>query len=368
VIDRGYVADEVERTYARAWDLCERDEGGAQLLPVGGLYRYAVVRGEHRKGVELAQRMLAIAQRTGKDHSLFLFAHTMLGGSYWWCGEFAPAAEHMQLSRQFYDFEQNKFIAQAFGDDPLVASLSFLAYTRWMRGDPDESLKLSAEALDLARRLDHPAVSTLSFFLAAQLHHLRRDAAESEAHATQGMALASEYGLRMMWAVNALHRGWARVERGDIEAGAAELQAGLEVYRGIGADSGLPHYLSAHAEVLGRKGQAAQGLAALDEAFGIVARTDERWWEPELYRLRGELMLQAGGRAAQARASLQRAHAVAVERGAHALQLRAAVSLVRHGVGDPDAARALVREAMSHFAGNGDCRDVREAAEVLGQA
>lgn len=368
VIDRGYVADEVERAYTRAWDLCERAEGPAQLLPVGGLYRYAVVRGEHRKGVELAQRMLGIAQRTGKDRSLFLFAHTMLGGSYWWCGELAPAREHMERSREFYDFEQNRFIARAFGDDPLVASLSFLAYTVWMQGDPDASLDLSEEALDLARRIDHPNVSTLSHFLAAQLRHLRADSTGCEVHASKAIELASEHGLGMLWAVSSIHRGWARFDLGDTEAGAAELQAGLAAYRRIGADSGLPHYLSAHAELLGRSGRPAEGLAVLDEAFGVVERTDERWWEAELHRLRGELMLAAGGRLAQAQSSLQRAYTVAKQRDGLALQLRAALSLARHAVGDPEAARKRLRETMARFAGRGDCRDLREAAALLAES
>jgi hypothetical protein len=47
------------------------------------------------------------------------------------------------------------------------------------------------------------------------------------------------------------------------------------------------------AEMLGKAGQIEEGIAILSEAFAAVDRTDERFYEAELYRLKGELMLMA---------------------------------------------------------------------------
>jgi hypothetical protein len=40
-------------------------------------------------------------------------------------------------------------------------------------------------------------------------------------------------------------------------------------------------------------GREDEGIALLDEALARVHNNEERWWEAELYRLKGELLLQS---------------------------------------------------------------------------
>jgi DNA-binding winged helix-turn-helix (wHTH) protein/predicted ATPase len=327
-ITEGYVAPAVERAYARAWELCQQFEDLSQLLPVAGLCRHAVVKGEHRKGRELAERMLRLAEGV-RDRTLFMYAHGMLGYVLFWCGDFTGARAQLEKSGDLYDFEQDRLLPFVYGDDSKVAALAFLAFIEWLEGNVDLALERSRDSVELARRLDHPSVLTLALMLAAELHRLRHEVAETETLAAAARELAQEHGLALFAAVAGLLRGWAQVERGEIAEGLEALRRNLDAYRAIGADSGLPQYFAMAAEAYLRADQPQAGLDAIEEALALIERTDERWWEADLHRLHGELLLASGSPGGDAEACFLRAIEVARARKARALEERALQSLAR---------------------------------------
>ncbi len=67
---------------------------------------------------------------------------------------------------------------------------------------------------------------------------------------------------------------------------------GIASWRAVGAEILLSYYLSLHAESCGRDGDTETGIKVLSEAFSLAARTGDRWWNAELHRLTGELLLQ----------------------------------------------------------------------------
>jgi predicted ATPase len=87
-------------------------------------------------------------------------------------------------------------------------------------------------------------------------------------------------------------RGWALAEQGQGEEGIAQMRQGLVAWRATGAEIGRTHYLALLAEAYGKMGQAEEGLSVLAEALALVDQSGERWWEAELYRLKGTLTLQ----------------------------------------------------------------------------
>ena len=358
---RGYVAPEVERAYARAWELCRQSEDVSQLLPVAGLYRHAVVRGEHRKGHALAERMLRLAEGV-QDQTLFMVGHAMLGNILFWLGDLVAGRAHLERSIGLYDLPQHRFLAFVYGDDPQVASLSFLAFTLWLNGSADSAVQRSGEALQLAAALDHPSVSALAHNLAAQLLLLRREGAAADLHAAQAAALAEAHGLPLFGAVAAILRGGALVEQDRTDAGVEQLQRGLAAYRAIGADSGLPQYLAMLAEAQLRAGDGAAAFAAASEGLAVADRTQERWWEAELHRLQG-MALPDDAR----RPCLQRAIDVARAQQAAALELRATVGLARLLAGNGRAveARRTLSAVYGRFREGLDTRDLRDAQALL---
>lgn len=367
-ITEGYVAPAVERAYARAWELCQQFENMSQLLPVAGLCRHAVVKGEHRKGKELAQRLLRLAEGVG-DRRLFMYAHGMLGLVLFWCGDFAEARAELETGCDLYDFEQDRYLAFVYGDDSNVAALAFLARIDWLEGHVDRSLERSRESIALARQLDHPSVLTLALLLAAELHRLRGDVEATDALAAESLTLANEYGLSLFAAVNGLLRGWAQAEQGAFADGIALLCRSLDAYRAIGADSGLPQYHAMLAEAHLRAGQAGEGLEVVERAMDVMERTDERWWEADLHRLRGELLRATAGSEVDAESCFLRALDVARARQARSLEVRAATSLarLRRDQGRSAEAHDLLAAIYGRFIEGRDTRDLEEAAALLAE-
>ena len=122
------------------------------------------------------------------------------------------------------------------------------------------------------------------------------------------------------------------------------------------------------AEVSAHLGRTEDGLQALAEAHTLVEQQEERWWEAEVHRLQGVLLLrQTGTLQAEAEAWLQRALDVARRQEAKSLELRAAMSLSRlwQRQGKRDEARALLAPIYGWFTEGFDTADLQEAKALL---
>jgi predicted ATPase len=78
-----------------------------------------------------------------------------------------------------------------------------------------------------------------------------------------------------------------------------------------------------------KAGRAEEGLACINEAMAEARTHNERWWDAELHRLRGELLLLRGADAADVEAALLRGIEIAQAQQARSLELRATMSLAR---------------------------------------
>jgi predicted ATPase len=163
-------------------------------------------------------------------------------------------------------------------------------------------------------------------------------------------------------------RGWALVTQGEGAEGIAQMRQGLAAYQAMGGGVFRPAYLVLLAEAYGNMGQTDEGLSILAEALAVVEHSEERWWEAELYRVKGELLLrQAVPDEQEAEACLRQAFDVARHQQAKALELRAAMSLARlwQQQGKRDEARALLAPIYGWFTEGFDTADLQEAQALL---
>jgi len=164
----------------------------------------------------------------------------------------------------------------------------------WWLGYPDQALQKSREALTLAQGLSHP--HSLAFalgFAAAWLHQYRREVPLTYEWAEATIRLSTEQGFAMWVNWGTTLRGWALVEQGQGQEGIAEIRQGLDTFRSMGQEMWLPYFLALLAEAYGKVGQTEEGLAVLAEALATVDKTGGHFSEAELYRLKGQLMLQS---------------------------------------------------------------------------
>ncbi|WP_137890639.1 adenylate/guanylate cyclase domain-containing protein [Ramlibacter sp. 2FC] len=371
---KGFAAPEVEATYERALALCRQLGETVQLFPaLLGLRTFYMVRAELPTARKLGEQLLALAQKE-QDPALLVQAHRALGSSLFDLGELDAARAHLEQALALYQPRQHDSPAIFHGLDPGVLGLGFFAMDLWLAGYPDQGLARSQAALDLAQTLSHPAASADALVFAAELHLYRREAQPSRELAEALIALATEHGLPFWLAYGIILSGWALVEQGRAAEGIEQMQQGLSAYRATGAEFHRTHFLALLAEAYARAGQVEAGLQTLTEALATVERTQERVYEAELYRLKGELTLlqpnregeEPGGRG-EAEACFQQAIAIARRQGARSLELRALIALsrLRRQQGQPGDARRMLAEAYDWFTEGFDTADLREAKVLL---
>jgi predicted ATPase len=168
-----------------------------------------------------------------------------------------------------------------------------------------------------------------------------------------------------------MFEGWARIVEGELDEGMAQMRRGLAAQLATGAGLGRPYWLWLLAEVCQRTGAAREGLALLDDADAGIEHTHERYWEAEVHRLRGRLLLAAGEPAAlaSAEACYRRALEVARRQGARSLELRAAVSLSRlwQAEGREGEAREFLAPIFAWFSEGRETVGLRAAATLLAE-
>ena len=254
------------------------------------------------------------------------------------------------------------------GQDPGVGCRAYAALTLWLLGYPAQALARLHDALALAHELSHPFSLAFARCFAAHVYQLRRDVPAVYEHAEAAVALSTEQGFPQWVAQGTSLRGWALAMQGQGEAGMAQVRQGIAALRATGAALLVPYFCTLLAEVSAHLGHIEDGLQALAEAHTLVEQQEERWWEAEIHRLRGVLLLrQPGTPQAEAETWLQRALDVARRQEAKSLELRAAMSLSRlwQQQGKQAEAHALLAPIYGWFTEGFDTKDLQEAKVLL---
>ena len=327
---KGYAAPEVGQTYTYARQLCQHLEDPQQLFPVlRGLWMYYHVRAEHQTAHELGEQLMALAQQV-QDAAMLLAAHRALGATLFWLGSLAAAHAHFTQGIALYDPKQHPAFAFLYGEDAGVTCRSLGARVLWCLGYPDQGLTQNDEALTLVQQSAHPFSLGLALSSAAAFHQYRREVRAAQERAEAAIRLAQEQRFPFFMVFGTILRGWALVQQGQAQEGIKQINQGLTTYPATGAEMLRPYFLVLLAEAYGTRGQPEAGLTVLTEALTFTDTTGEHWYEAELYRLKGELLLQQkSDHQAEAEACFHHAMAIAQDQQAKSFELRTATSLAR---------------------------------------
>jgi predicted ATPase len=316
---------------------------------------------------ELGEQLLTLAQQV-RDASMLCSAHRALGTTLFYLGAAASAQTHFAQGIALYAPAQHRASAFLYGEDTGVVCLCSAARTLWSLGYPDQGLARSHEAVTLAQQRAHPYSLGFALTAAAMFHQLRREMRAAQEYAESAVSLATEQGFPLWMARGVVLRGWALAQQGQAKEGIEQLHQGLIAFRATGAELGRPHGLTLLAEAHGTLGEPEAGLAVLTEALAFVDSTGERWYEPELYRLKGELLLQqSSDNHAEAENCFHHAMAIAQNQQAKSLELRAAMSLSRlwQQQGKRQEAYDLLASVYNWFTEGFDTADLKDAKALL---
>jgi predicted ATPase len=365
---KGYAAPEVGQTYTYARQLCQHFDDPHQLFPVlRGLWMYYHTRGEHLTAHALGEQLLALAQQV-QEAAMLVAAHRALGATLLWLGAAAEAHAHFTQGIALDDPQQLRAYVFFYGEDAGVVCRSLDARALWFLGYPDQGLMQIQEAVALAQRIVHSFSFGIALSGAAAFHQLRRDICAAQERAEATISLAQEQGFPFHMVFGAMLRGWALVQQGQTQEGIEQINQGMMDYSATGAEMLRPYFLVLLAEAYGIIGQSETSLAVLAEALTLADTTGERWYEPELYRLKGELLLQQhADNQAEAEDCFHKAISIARSQQAKSFELRTATSLARlwQQQGKRQAARDLLAPVYSWFTEGFDTADLQDTRALL---
>jgi class 3 adenylate cyclase/predicted ATPase len=366
---KGLGAPEAEHAYTQAQALCQQVGETPKLVQVlYGLYRFYVGRLQLHTAREIGETLLRLAQRA-EDPALAVLAHYALGMT-WLCFGALPAARlHLEEAIARSTPDQRRALVFRIGQDPGIACRILAAALLWLLGYPEQALARLHEALALAHELPHPYSLALARCWAAYVYQFRWDVPAVYEQAEAAVALSIDQGFPFWAAAGTILRGWALAMQGQGEEGLSQVRQGIAAYRATEAPLLLAYYGTLRAEVSAHLGHPEDGLQALVEAHTLMEQQEERYWEAEVCRLRGVLLLrQPGASQAEAEAWVQRALDVARRQEAKSLELRAAMSLARlwQQQGKHQEARELLAPIYGWFTEGFDTADLQEAKALLG--
>jgi len=296
-----------------------------QMNVLMGLWLSLDVRGQHIEASEVAHECLSLATRhqdlgaTARANRFIGFTHLMMGAP-------GDARRHFELTLGLCATGQK--IDLHFLDDDRVHALSALSRALWFLGYPEQAVAAASQALACAQSVTHAITIAYAFLAQAYLGSMGGDPERAIVFADRALAICDEHGIAD-WGP------WARFAKGDLLARRGEPQLGISVMRdalaeleSTGAKLQRTVRLGCLAAAHVGLGQFGVGLGLLDEAIRTAEQTQERVYEAELHRLRGDLLL-ASGNNREAETELEQALTVARNQEARFWELRAATSLAR---------------------------------------
>ena len=362
---RGPRPEAIEAYEQAARLAADAGETGELLRALWGSWFYCNLRADIPRARSIAADLLGRAGGTGDD-GLLLQAHHAAWTTAWQGGDLRGAREHAEAGLQLYDEARHHELTAFYGGhDAGACSRNTLGITLWLAGCPDQAAARAEEGVALARRLAHPYTLAITLAFTSSVRLLRGDHGETERLSRELVELCVGQGIPVYVATGRILEGALRVAAGE---DAAELiLANILALERLGAVARRSFYSGPAGRGAPSCRWPREGLEVVAEAERFVAESGERWYEPELHRLRGELALAAGGAREEARLAFEAALTTAGERGARSLELRAAIRLARLDgeVGERQRARTLLTPVYDRLTEGFATPDLIEAKELL---
>ena len=364
---KGAHAEETEQVYQKARELGEKSPDRKTLFKaVWGQWHVKQVSGALDLAIPLAEECLNLSKQI-RDEGCELQAHHAGWSTQFFRGEFKTCLEHADRGWDLYDHERHADHRFAFGGhDPGACGRYFGGLSHWFLGRPDKGATCAAQALELARCIDHPFSSVVTLLYTAYVAYFRRDHRRVRALAQEGVDICEELGFPSWLPGLAQLCDWALV----IEEADADALARMDerISPRVVAGQLLPGNVMFLVDACVRLGRQEQGIAAISKGLKLAETLGQRWSLAEFYRLHGVLlMLDQSEYVNEAESKLRLSVELARKQQAKSIELRATTALarMRSQVGDTEDARSLLTPVYRAFNEGFDTRDLEEAKTLL---
>ncbi|MDH2386706.1 adenylate/guanylate cyclase domain-containing protein [Bradyrhizobium sp. CER78] len=365
-IAKGYGSDELLATLVRARKLCQLHGDPRQMFQVlFGLWTATAGRGDWPGAWSLGEECLAIARQQG-DTSMLIEAHRLLGSTAVYMAEHRTAEHQFREALSLYQPRLHRANALLYGYDPGTTCNGYISWALWLQGKVTEALAASEASIRLAIESEHAPNLAVSYGWATFLNLCTQDVEALNILTTKLIAHCEEHGFPHWLALGKIGRGWCLARSGEVADGLEWLQIGIEEFRNMWGGFLVSAFLVCLADVLRIKGCFIEATDALDRSLVMIQRSNERIWEPENHRLRGEVARDAG-QFQEAATAFQKAIKIARGQSARSLELRAATGLARlwRDQSKRKQAHDLLAPVYGWFIEGLDTLDLKQAKALL---
>ena len=368
-VTKGWATPELERTLDRALALCDTVGDDAQRAQtLYGLQSVYVVQAKLER-VQMVSDELNTLYRRSLVTAPPPFSGMMLAGAHLHLGRIADANAQFAEIIAALEPDQLLYLQESQGSNYAAHARAWQAHALWCLGYPQQALSQGLDAVKLVQDLNQPFNQALVSAYLALLQQLCASEAVAREHAEQAYALTSKYQAPYYRAWAGILVSYALAQEQPDEESIERLRSAITEFKASSARLRLPYYLSLLAQVYKKAGDAEKGLAVIDEALAEVRAHNERWWDAELHRLRGELLLMYGADASDAEAAFLRAISISRSQQARSLELRATMSLTRLWIAQKPSedARQQLSDLYAWFTEGFETSDLQAARLLLAQ-
>jgi tetratricopeptide (TPR) repeat protein len=355
---------EREAAYVRARELSERLGDKAKLIEALTFRsNVRVNRAELQPARDLAEQAVAMAELV-ENPGIVARAHYQLGQVFFYQGAYAASREHLEQAHELFSPGPYRNFFDAW-----YASWNayYLVLVAAVSGYPDTALKRSSEALSAARRSSDPDSIGVALHAHATLIWVLGDPRMALGTAEELLALSAEHDMPLLLLIGSCWRGWALAAHGQVEEGITALQRA----RAASAEAAplvllMVLVLLAEAYLSGQRSD--EGLDAVANGLALAQKAGSGGLEPELYQIKGDLLLLQGApKAAEAERCFRQAIRITRDQSNRLWKLRATTSLARllATQGRRDEARTMLAEIYGWFTEGFDTADLKDAKALL---
>src|SRR6266446_6013895 len=326
---RGHSQPETIAAFARARELAAGiEDPAARFSAYYGMWLVSFVRADLAPMREVAAASLRDAQRLPDLPAAGRAMH-VFGVTSWFQGDYLGARTHLEQALAAYDHERGHHLVPRFVFDDRVVATGWLAVVLWPLGEVDQAARLLESALSLARQSGHLPSIAWAHAYTCRFSGICRKPGKARPHAEELLGVAGEHGLPMRLADGSFYHGWARWCAGDGD-GEAGMRQGLALWNEMYYRLFAPLTATLLAEREAEAGRVEAALATLDAQLAAIEQTGQHWFDAEVHRARGELLLKLRRPdVAAAQSAFMRAIDIARSQPTRTFELRAALSLAK---------------------------------------
>jgi serine/threonine protein kinase/tetratricopeptide (TPR) repeat protein len=370
---RGFGTSEIIAYCNRIEELCKKLGDAPQVFY--SLYFLSHINwmlGNHKIAFKFTTQMMQHAQKVN-DAEKVAITHWLQGTLHFYLGNLIPSLEQLNKMNNYYIPEKCSHLKYINGYDPGLMSGITTACVLWCLGYPDQATLQSQKMLTDARLIDHSMNLVACLALDSLTNILRRDYPRLIKQGKEMYDLSKENGFLLFIGAGLFKMGFAFIHQGKVQEGIKNLHQALDVYNATGMGFTRTELLGSIAEAYGINSDIEKAMDFMEQALTEVQRGGEQYYEVELFRIKGELILMQTDKMnkeeveKQAEECFQQSVAIAQRQMAKSFELRSTLSLCRllQKQSKKEEARQLLTKIYNWFTEGFETQDLIDAKALL---